>query len=51
MEYTMLELQIFAIIVCFVACGWTSWKIGHHAGIVSALEYLEAEGVVTFDEE
>ena len=50
MEYTMLELQIFAIIVCFVACGWTSWKIGHQAGIVNALNYLESEGVIEFDE-
>ena len=51
MEPTMLELQIFAITVCLIGCGWTSWKIGHHAGIVNALEYLEAQGVLTFDEE
>lgn len=50
MGLTMVELQIAVIIACMLGCGWTSWKIGHQAGIVNALNYLESEGVIEFDE-
>ena len=50
MDYTMLEAQIIIAVVCIMGCGWTSWKLGHQAGIVSALDYLEAKGVIEFDE-
>ena len=50
MDFNMLELQIAAAITCIIGCGWTSWKLGHQAGIVSALDYLEAKGVIEFDE-
>jgi len=49
MDDLMIEVSI--MIACIIGCGWTSWKIGHQAGIISALEYLEAEGVLTFDED
>ena len=51
MDYIMLEAQVVVAFLCIMGCGWSSWKIGHQAGIISALEYLEAEGVLTFDEE
>ena len=50
MDYTMLEAQIIIAVICIMGCGWTSWKLGHQAGIVSALDYLEAKGVIEFDE-
>ena len=50
MDYTMLEAQIIIAVVCIMGCGWTSWKLGHQAGIVNALNYLEKTGVIEFDE-
>ena len=50
MDYTMLEAQIIIAVICIIGCGWTSWKLGHQAGIVSALDYLESKGVIEFDE-
>ena len=50
MDFNMLELQIAAAIACIVGCGWTSWKLGHQAGIVNALNYLEKTGIIEFDE-
>ena len=41
MDYTMLEAQIIIAVICIMGCGWTSWKLGHQAGIVNALNYLE----------
>lgn len=48
---TMLELQYIIVAVCMIGCGYTSFKIGHQAGIVSALDYLEENGVIVFDED
>ena len=50
MDFNMLELQIAAAITCIIGCGWTSWKLGHQAGIVNALNYLEKTGIIEFDE-
>ena len=50
MEFSMLELQIVVIVACMLGCGWTSWKLGHHAGITHAMDFLEANGVIEFDE-
>ena len=50
MEFTMLELQIAIIFGTVIACGWTSWKLGHRAGIEHALDFLEAQGVIEFRE-
>jgi len=50
MELNMLETQIVIAFLCIIGCGWSSWKIGHQAGIISALNYLESEGVIEFDE-
>ena len=51
MDYIMLEAQIIIIaVICIMGCGWTSWKLGHQAGIVNALDYLESKGVIEFDE-
>ena len=50
MDYIMLEAQIVIAFLCIVGCGWTSWKLGHQAGIVNALDYLESKGVIEFDE-
>ncbi len=47
----MLEaISIVSAFACIIACGWTSWKIGHRDGIISALEHLEAQGMLSFDE-
>tara|TARA_Y100001951_G_C11138985_1_gene182509 strand:- start:429 stop:596 length:168 start_codon:yes stop_codon:yes gene_type:complete len=51
MDYIMTELQILLAFACIAGCGWTSWKLGHYAGIISALDYLESQGLVSFDEE
>ena len=48
---SMEELQIIVTIACLIGCGWSSYKIGHQAGIVTALDYLELEGVLSFEEE
>ena len=50
MDYIMLEAQIVMAFICIIGCGLTSWKLGHQAGIVSALDYLESKGVIEFDE-
>ena len=50
MDYIMLEAQVVVAFLCIMGGGWTSWKLGHQAGIVSALDYLEAKGVIEFDE-
>tara|TARA_B100000963_G_scaffold102454_1_gene88691 strand:- start:756 stop:908 length:153 start_codon:yes stop_codon:yes gene_type:complete len=50
MEYIMTELQILVAFACMLGCGWTSWKLGQRAGIVNALNFLEAQGHITFDE-
>ena len=50
MEHIMIETQIILTFLCIVGCGWTSWKLGHQAGIVNALNYLEKTGVIEFDE-
>ena len=50
MDYIMLEAQIVIAFLCIIGCGWTSRKLGHQAGIVNALDYLEAKGVIEFDE-
>ena len=39
MDYTMLEAQIIIAVICIIGCGWTSWKLGHQAGIINALNY------------
>ena len=46
-----LMVEIIIAFACIIGCGWSSWKIGHQAGVISALEYLESEGLLTFDEE
>ncbi len=46
-----LMVEVIMIFACIIGCGWSSWKIGHQAGVISALEYLESEGLLTFDEE
>ena len=51
MDYTMLEAQIIIAVICIMGCGWTSWKLGHQAGIVNALNYLEKTGVIEFEED
>jgi hypothetical protein len=48
---SMLELDIIVAVACLIGCGWTSYRIGHQAGIVTALDYLEEEGVLSFDDE
>ena len=50
MEFSMLELQIVIALVCMIGCGFTSWKLGHRAGIEHALDFLEAQGVIEFTE-
>ncbi len=50
MDYVMIELQIIIAFICVAGCGWTSWKLGHRAGILNALDFLEAQGHITFDE-
>ena len=50
MEYTMVELQIIMAILCVAGCGWTSWKLGHRAGILHTVTYLESKGVIEFEE-
>ena len=50
MDYTMLEAQIIIAVVCIMGCGWTSWKLGHQAGIVNALNYLEKTGAIEFED-
>jgi len=51
MDYTMLEAQIIIAVLCITGCGWTSWKLGHQAGIVNALNYLEKTGVIEFEDQ
>ena len=51
MEYVMVDELIVLAFLCIIGCGWTSWKLGHYAGIISALDYLESQGLVSFDEE
>ena len=51
MDYTMLEAQIIVAVLCIMGCGWTSWKLGHQAGIVNALDFLEDAGVIQFDKD
>ncbi len=51
MDYTMLEAQIIIAVLCIMGCGWTSWKLGHQAGIVNALDFLEDAGVIEFDKD
>ena len=46
-----LMVEVIMIFAWIIGCGWSSWKIGHQAGVISALEYLESEGLLTFDEE
>tara|TARA_B100000508_G_C11385264_1_gene240616 strand:+ start:528 stop:716 length:189 start_codon:yes stop_codon:yes gene_type:complete len=48
---SMLELHIIVAVACMIGCGWTSYRIGHQEGIVTALDYLESEGVLSFDDE
>lgn len=50
MDYIMLEAQIVIAFLCIVGCGWTSWKLGHRAGIEHALDFLEDAGVIEFTE-
>jgi hypothetical protein len=33
-----------------VGCAYSSFKAGHKAGIVHAINYLEEQGVIEFDE-
>jgi len=48
----MLEPTVLLIIgFCIVGAAWTSWKLGHHAGIEHALAYLESEGIIEFEPE
>ncbi len=51
MDYTMLEAQIIIAVLCIMGCGWTSWKLGHEAGIINALDFLEDAGVIQFDKD
>ena len=51
MDYTMLEAQIIIAVLCIMGCGWTSWKLGHQAGIINALDFLEDAGVIQFDKD
>ena len=51
MDYTMLDAQIIVAVLCILGCGWTSWKLGHQAGIVNALDFLEDAGVIEFDKD
>ena len=51
MDYTMLEAQIIIAVICIIGCGWTSWKLGHQAGIVNALNYLEKTGGIEFEDQ
>ena len=50
MEYVMVDGLTILAFLCIIGCGWTSWKLGHQAGIVNALNYLEKTGVIEFDE-
>ena len=47
----MIETQIILAFLCIVGCGWTSWKLGHRAGIEHALDFLEDAGVIEFEGE
>ena len=51
MDYTMLEAQIIIAVVCIIGCGWTSWKLGHQAGVINAVTFLEEAGVIEFEED
>ena len=51
MDYIMLEAQIVIAFLCIAGCGWTSWKLGHRAGIEHALDFLEDAGVIEFEGE
>ena len=47
MEPTVIAIMVF----CIAGSAYTSWKIGHTTGIEHALTYLEAEGIIEFEEE
>ena len=51
MDYTMLEAQIIIAVICIIGCGWTSWKLGHQAGVINAVNFLEEAGVIEFEED
>ena len=51
MDYTMLEAQIIIAVVCIIGCGSTSWKLGHQAGGINAVNFLEEAGVIEFEED
>ncbi len=48
----MLEPVVMLIIgFCIMGSAWTSWKLGHNAGIQHTLAYLESEGIIEFEPE
>ena len=51
MDYIMIEAQIIIAVVCIIGCGWTSWKLGHQAGIINAVNFLEEAGVIGFEDQ
>ena len=51
MDYIMIEAQIIIAVVCIIGCGWTSWKLGHQAGIINAVNFLEEAGVIECEDQ
>ena len=51
MDYIMIEAQIIIAVVCIIGCGWTSWKLGHQAGIINAVNFLEEAGVIEVEDQ
>ena len=50
MEYVMVDGLTILAFLCIIGCGWTSWKLGHRAGIEHALDFLEDAGLIEFTE-
>ena len=49
-EITMIvELQILIVLVCMIGSLYTCWKIGQKEGIVTALDWLEDQGLISFE--
>ena len=49
-EITMItELQILIVLVCMIGSSYTCWKIGQKEGRESALNWLEDQGLISFE--
>tara|TARA_Y100001938_G_scaffold33226_1_gene45581 strand:+ start:247 stop:399 length:153 start_codon:yes stop_codon:yes gene_type:complete len=41
----------FIFAFCLAGCAFTAYKCGEKEGIMSTLNYLEAEGIIDFEED